>query len=105
MSSALVNATSNINEMNQVKESRPAQRNVFPAVVLFLFGVYLLAGGYYGVTQAKWPVFLPPQFDAIGLLLDLFRARVAGYVGGGLLCLLGITCSVAGAVSLIRNDV
>jgi hypothetical protein len=91
--------------MNQAKENRPASCKVLPAIVVLLFGLYLLVGGYYGVTHAKWPVFMPPQFDAIGLLLNLFGERIAGYVGGGLLCLLGIACTAGGTISLVRNDV
>ena len=91
--------------MSQVEDSHLTQRDTIPALVMLVFGLYLIAGGYYGFAHAKWPWFMPPQLDMIGLLLGLFGERLSGYVGGGVLCLFGLACSAAGLFGLVRNDV
>jgi hypothetical protein len=72
---------------------------------LFAFSAYLLAGSYYGLTRAKWPFFMPPQLDLFGLLFGLFGEHAGGYVGGGLLGLLGLASAICGVVILVRSNV
>lgn len=71
---------------------------------LLAFGGYLLAGAYYGFTYAKWPVFMPPQLDVFGLIFSLFGDQAGGYVGGGLLCVLGAGLAILGAAVLVKRD-
>lgn len=59
---------------------------------LFCFGVYLLFGAYVTWRDAKWPIFMPPQLDIIGLLLGAFGNPVGAYLGAAFLALLGLAC-------------
>ena len=72
---------------------------------LFAFAAYLLAGSYYGLTYAKWPFFMPPQLDVFGLLFGLFGEQAGGYVGGGLLGLLGLALAICGVAILLKSNV
>jgi hypothetical protein len=76
-----------------------------PVVGLFAFSAYLLAGSYYGLTHAKWPFFMPPQLDVFGFLFGLFGEQVGGYVGGGLLGLLGLALAIWGVAVLVKSNV
>jgi len=76
-----------------------------PAFGLIAFGAYLLAGSYYGLTYAKWPFFMPPQLDIFGLLFGLFGEHAGGYVGGGLLGVLGLALAILGVAVLAKSNV
>ena len=57
--------------MPNVNSSSEAPRPVgLGTIVLFFFGLYLLAGAYVAMRDGKWPIFMPPQLDLIGLLLS-----------------------------------
>jgi hypothetical protein len=71
---------------------------------MFAFGVYLLVGAYHGFNYAKWPFFMPPQLDIFGLLFGLFGEQVGGYVGGGLLGVLGLFFALIGIVPLVKSN-
>jgi hypothetical protein len=74
------------------------------AFLMLAFGVYLLSGAYYGFTYAKWPYFMPPQLDVFGLLFGFLGEQVGGYVGGGLLGLLGLFFALIGIVPLVKSN-
>jgi hypothetical protein len=76
--------------------------SIAQAIFSIALGVYLLTGAYYGLTYAKWPFFMPPQLDIFGLLIGFFGEQVAGYVGGGLLGVLGLFFAFIGIVSLMK---
>ena len=65
------------------------------ALVFVAFGAYLLIGAYVVATSGKWPIFMPAQFDFIGLFLG-------SWVGGVVLFLVGGYCVWLGGVALWR---
>lgn len=57
-----------------------------------LFGGYLIVGACMVFWDGAWPIIMPPQFDAIALFLKIFGEKVAAYLGGILLLIIGMGC-------------
>jgi hypothetical protein len=86
----------------QVRQ-KSSDLSIVQALGMLAFGVYLLSGAYYGFSYAKWPFFMPPQLDIFGLLFGLFGEQVGGYVGGGLLGVLGLFFALIG-IPLVKSN-
>ena len=70
------------------------------AVLLFVFGAWLLLGAYVSLSGGQWPPFMPPQLDLFAVPLT-FISRVLGAVVGGLLAgVVGLLC-IAAAIRLL----
>ena len=75
------------------------------AVFFIAFGAYLVFGAVAAVATEKWPVFLPPQLDAVGFLLGASGSPFGVYAGGSIVGALGLLCCWLGAMSLWRRRV
>ena len=75
------------------------------AVFFIAFGAYLVFGAVATFATEKWPVFLPPQFDAVGFLLGASGSPFGVYAGGSIVGALGLLCCWLGATSLWRRRV
>jgi ribosomal protein L40E len=68
-----------------------------PSVILSVsVGLYLLLGAAVSISQQKWPVFMPPQLDAIALLSGIFGTAASAYIAGAIAGILGIASLVFG---------
>lgn len=65
------------------------------ALIAIAIGCYFLIGAYFSWRDAKWPVFMPPQLDILGLLFELFGRPTGAYVGAGFLFVLGLLFGLA----------
>jgi hypothetical protein len=84
------------------KDEKP---NIGFAVFFTAFGAYLVFGAAAAFSTGKWPVFLPPQLDAVGLLLGASGSPFGVYVGGSIVGALGLYCCWWGVMSLWRRRV
>ena len=73
------------------------------SVLSMIFGIYLLAGATSAALQGKWPIFLPPQLDVLGLLLSILGSPLGAYIGALFLSLLGGAFLWLGAALLLRK--
>ena len=73
------------------------------AVFFIAFGAYLVFGAVAAFATEKWPVFLPPQLDAVGFLLGASGSPFGVYAGGSIVGALGLLCCWLGAMSLWRR--
>jgi hypothetical protein len=79
--------------------------NVRGALVLaFLFGLYFLVVGCVALISGKWPFFLTwIQFDALHVVFSMFGEKVATYIVGGLMFILGLSIWVGSAILVKRR--
>ena len=83
-------------------ERGPAREPGFgTAIFCLLFGAYLLVGAVVTYTSGKWPIFLPPQLDLVGLLLGAF-GPIGVYVSATIVLLIGLLCLWV-AIAVIRR--
>lgn len=90
--------------MSDANNATSTEHSLLPGAFCSLFGLYLFIGGCYAIFSKKWPIFLPPQFDGISMLLNVFGEQAAVYIAGGISCLLGALFGFAGIVLCLRND-
>jgi hypothetical protein len=57
--------------------------------VLF-FGAYLFYGAHFTWIHKKWPAFMPPQLDLMGLLLESLSTEFGVYLNVAFLSILGL---------------
>jgi hypothetical protein len=62
---------------------------------MLAFGVLCLFGAFAAPSGEKWPVFMPPQLDAVAFLVGLISAKVGAIVAGAVALLLGAVAVVA----------
>jgi hypothetical protein len=77
-----------------------------PLWVSWLFiclGILFFAGAYYGITEGKWPYFMPPQIDIFSLFFISFGKPLAGYLVATFLAIIGIGSFWLGFASLSRH--
>jgi len=72
-------------------------------VFFVAFGLYLLAGAYVVIRDAKWPIFMPPQLDLIAFLLSVLGNPWGAYVASLIVGVLGLGCTALGIGGLIRR--
>ena len=82
--------------------TEPASSSKGVALGCLAFGAYLLAGAFYAFARGKWPWFMLPLLDIFAFLISLFGERASGYIGGGLLGLLGLASVALGVALLVR---
>jgi hypothetical protein len=75
------------------------------ALGVFGFGCYLLLGAYFAWVDTRWPSFLPPQFDILGLLFRMFGEEVGARIGAVFLGLLGVFFALGAAVAQARSRI
>lgn len=75
------------------------------AIFFIAFGAYLVFGAMAAFVTKKWPVFLPPQLDAVGFLLGASGSPFGVYAGGSIVGALGLLCCWLGGMSLWRRRV
>jgi hypothetical protein len=100
-----INHKLNIKPMAEETQSKDVDSPAGLAFGAIAFGAYFLGGSYYGFAHAKWPFFMPPQLDIFGFLFELFGQKIGGYVGGGLLGILGLALVILGVTMLVKSDV
>lgn len=54
------------------------------------FSSYLLYGAYFVWTSNKWPAFMPPQLDVLGMLFNSLGNKVGVYLNVIFLSVLGL---------------
>ncbi len=69
---------------------RPKTFQVWESFALVALGTWLVAGGGSSIFHRKWALWLPPQFDVLGLIGAMTSEVWVAYVGGGLLIILGV---------------
>jgi hypothetical protein len=90
-------------ESSRGKEDASAP-SVGQSLFVVSFGLYLLLGAYFAWRDAKWPIFMPPQLDLIGLLLGAFVSPLGAYLGASFLALLGGACVVVPLLPRRKTD-
>ncbi|MBX3646148.1 MAG: hypothetical protein KF766_00555 [Rhodocyclaceae bacterium] len=85
---------SQTSEQTQEREASPGLSIGHASFIVF-FGFYLLLGAFSAWYNAKWPIFMPPQLDIIGLLLGAFGSPIGAYLGAAVLAVLGVVLVVA----------
>ncbi|MTW10504.1 hypothetical protein GM658_07790 [Pseudoduganella eburnea] len=63
---------------------------LFGLLGLIAFGGWLLVGGWFAIVDHKWPGFMPPQLDVIGVVGHVTSEKWAAYLGGGFALFLGV---------------
>lgn len=75
-------------DKSKMDKNRPVTRSI--RIGLLAFGVYLLCGGVFVFLYNAWPIFMPPQFDLLGLFFNSFGTRLGAYLNVLLLSLPGV---------------
>jgi hypothetical protein len=66
-------------------------------------GAYFLAGAYVTFRDAKWPIFMPSQLDALVGLLGSLIEPAGVWVGGAILVVIGVICIAVGVLILAKT--
>jgi len=73
------------------------------ALIALVLGAYFLTGAYVTFRDAKWPIFLPPQLDAVVGLLGSLNEPAGVWIGGALLVTIGVICIAVGVLILAKG--
>jgi hypothetical protein len=57
---------------------------------MLAFGVLCLFGAFAAFSGGKWPVFMPPQLDAVAFLVGLISEKVGAIVAGAVGVVAGV---------------
>jgi hypothetical protein len=80
-----------------------AEASPLVAVLLVVFGGVCLVGAVASFTNSHWPVFMPPQLDAVAVPLSWLSEKLGAWVGGALAAVVGVFSIVAGLAGVGRN--
>lgn len=75
-------------DKSKTDKNRPVTRSI--RFGLLALRVYLLCGGVFVFLHNTWPIFMPPQFDLLGLFFNLIGSKLGVYLNVLLLSLPGL---------------
>lgn len=73
------------------------------AMLMIVFAIYLFAGAFVAIRDARWPWFMPPQFDFFALMFGVLGEQSGAWGGAGMLLLFGAICAGISIRALIKN--
>jgi hypothetical protein len=91
--------------VNEPAKSHKTHKPLGAGVALFALalGAYFLIGAYVTFRDAKWPIFMPPQLDALIGLLGLLNEPAGVWVGGTFPVVIGVICFAVGVLILAKG--